>query len=124
MTRKDASPLLPAAVATAVLSLGAFLLGGGFADRSQRSAAAPPVATAPASDRLQLSPLAFEPAAERRGAFVARGQGYSIATAAAGWTIALRTSHPSELRARLVGPTRGSTGAGRGRLPGTVNYMV
>ena len=118
MTRTEASPLPLAALVSAFLSLGVFLLAGGW----PTGALPPGPGGHPAITQIPTSRLAFEPPAAGHD-FVARGPGYTVATASDGWTIALRSKTRAALHTTLVGAAPGRPGHGGKRLQGRVNYI-
>src|SRR3954453_20773882 len=102
MTRTEASPLPLAALISAVLSLGVFLLAGGFWHGSDVLRTLSLSATAGRSvpaQTLPPQPLAFEPAG-RGDAYLVRGAEYELTVDARGTRLAGRGA---DIRTHLLG---------------------
>ncbi|MEA2426179.1 MAG: hypothetical protein QOH13_2589, partial [Thermoleophilaceae bacterium] len=81
-----------------------------------------PGGAAPAIERIDRAPIAFEPNAARtdpRVSFVARGKGYRLFLTRAEAVMALGGG--DVVRTRLIGARRAAGPAGLERLPGVVN---
>lgn len=122
MTRTEASPLPLAALLSAVLSLGVFLLAGGLSHAPEVSSTLRllPVSSAPPlTAATSAPPLAFE--ASGSGAYRARGAGYELFLDRRGSQMALRGDSNTTLRTELVGANRHAVPGSDRRLPTVVN---